>query len=253
MLTNEQKEQLRFLRNLDKIIIPRNWTYWNHDTTYKPAEDKDPKKLSDNRCWDNIPTDSFIINREMSFASKIQRINQGLDYHGDPKIGYCNDANALPFEIRVLQPKEEKLPDIFNDEQECKTRGRWWCGLDDGRHPKLPGGEEVCVFASTQFDEASGEKVDIVYCVLARDLELVTKDIKKELIVNNNLKYNGNIKIVGKYAYELDEPTVLKKDNDFTRLHDTSLNINNTSNNMAMPAGYKLDYKKNYRKPQKKM
>lgn len=174
MLTNEQEKSLNFLRGLDKIIIPRNWTYWNHDTMFKPAEFKQAKNALDARCWDSIPTDRFVTNQVMSFRNRTERIKQCLDNHGAISVGYSPTSDSLLFQIRVLQPKETKIKELFNSDQEIKTRKSWYCGIPgtgNSGHPKLPVNEEVCVFASANYDEVSGEKIDVVYCVLARDVE----------------------------------------------------------------------------------
>lgn len=84
-LTEKQKEDLKYLRNLDRIIIPKEFTYWCHNTMYKPKEDCLTE--SDKRCWNDIPTDSFILKKEMSFVTRVQRVDSALDYDNLPSVG----------------------------------------------------------------------------------------------------------------------------------------------------------------------
>ena len=53
---------LEYLRKLDRIIIPEEFTYFVHNTQFGKNEKKT------DRMWEKIPTDSFTINKEMSFV-----------------------------------------------------------------------------------------------------------------------------------------------------------------------------------------
>lgn len=61
-LTDEQKENLTYLRKMAHIVIPSEYTYWCHNTMYKPAQDC--VSASDKRCWNEIPVDSFVIKKK---------------------------------------------------------------------------------------------------------------------------------------------------------------------------------------------
>ena len=69
MLSEKQLEDLKYLRSLDRIIIPSEFTYWCHSTMYKPASDC--VTLSDKRCWNEIPTDNFTIKRVAVIQMKL--------------------------------------------------------------------------------------------------------------------------------------------------------------------------------------
>ena len=94
-LTSKQQEDLEYLRTLENIVIPSEYTHWCHSTMYKPKEDY--TSYSDSRCWNGIPTDRFIIRNEMSFVTRVQRINTGLDYGNQPSLVCANTANSLSF------------------------------------------------------------------------------------------------------------------------------------------------------------
>jgi hypothetical protein len=133
-LTDKQKQDLDYIRNLDKIVIPKEYTYWCHSTMYKPINDC--LTTADKRCWNDIPTDKFITKKEMSFVTRTQRINSSLDYGNQPALTYANTSNSLPFQIRVLQPKHKYILSLYEDEKIQKRHFFEERGLGDGRHPK---------------------------------------------------------------------------------------------------------------------
>ena len=113
-LSEKQLEDLKYLRSLDRIIIPSEFTYWCHSTMYKPASDC--VTTSDRRCWNEIPTDNFTVRGEMSFVTRTQRVDTALDYGNKPMTTYANTSGSLPFQIRVLQPKHDAVKVLYESE-----------------------------------------------------------------------------------------------------------------------------------------
>lgn len=240
MLSEKQLEDLKYLRSLDRIIIPSEFTYWCHSTMYKPASDC--VTLSDKRCWNEIPTDNFTIKREMSFVSRTQRLDSALDYGGRPSTTYANTAGSLPFQIRVLQPKHDFVKELYEKEED--VRRHYFCerGLGDGRHPKLPGKTDVYVINFATKDDVSDSLIDIVYCVTAEDISIVA-DLVRKIVNENNIEYNTNIQIVNNRAKENNVPTVIERCKDKRRFFDLKLRNGNDAY-LVKEAGYKEDYKK---------
>lgn len=238
-LSQKQKDDLAYLRNLDNIVIPKEYTYWCHSTMYKPKEDC--VSVSDNRCWNELPTDNFVIKKEMSFVGRTQRVNQALDYGNDPSLSYANTKDSLPFQIRVLQPKHQYVTSLYEDQKDQSRHFFCERGLGDGRHPKLPGNTEVFVFAFSRKDDVSDGKIDIVYAITKEDISRVA-DLVRKLEKNGELSLNVNMRIVDNRACEDDVATVIEKSFDKERFFDTKLTLKDSC--MIKEAGYKSEYKK---------
>lgn len=236
-LTDEQKEDLMYLRKMENIVIPREYTYWCHNTMYKPTQDC--VTASDKRCWNEIPVNNFAVKREMSFTTRTQRINTALDYGNDPALSYANTDNSWPFQIRVLQPKYEHIKTVYEDEQDQRKHYFYERGLGDGRHPKLPGKTEVFIFAFAKKDDVSDGVIDIVYGVCKEDISKVANLVRK-LEKYGKLPLNTNIQIIDNRAHEANCPTVLEKSKDYERFADTKYKLDGVT--VTKQAGYKKDY-----------
>ena len=247
-LTEKEKDDLKFLRGLDRIIIPKEFTYWCHSTMYKPLEDC--KTFSDKRCWNEIPTNSFTIKREMSFVDRIGRINSALDYGNLPAVTYANTANSLPFQIRVLQPKHKYVPVLYKDP--AAQEQQYWAerGLGDGRHPKLPNKTELYVFSFAQKDDVSDQAIDIIYCISKRDISIIA-DLVRTIIKEGSTSYNRNINIIDNRAFENNVPTVISRSTNQSRFFDMKIVDKEGNPQLIKKAGYKEDYNKLIKKNNK--
>lgn len=239
-LSEKQIEDLKYLRNLDRIIIPSQFTYWCHSTMYKPKADC--KTTSDKRCWNEIPTEKFTIKGEMSFVDRIQRINSALDFGTQPTITYANTAHSVPFQIRILQPKHAFIKSLYTNEIDQKRHYFFERGLGDGRHPKLPGNTEIYIINFSEKDDVSDTKIDIVYGVTKEDISLIA-DLIRRIFKENDISYNTNIKIIDNKAYEDNVPTILEKSKNRSRFFDSKLKTIGEIY-LFKEAGYKEDYKK---------
>ena len=232
MLTEKQERNLQILRDMPEIFIPSDFTYWCHNTMYKP--EKDWAGPSDRRNWTEIPTDEITIKGEMSFVTKVQRIQSAVDFGSKPSTRYANTENSLPFQIRVIHPKRNCLKKMKDDglitEDDFKKKIRQCDGLGDYRHPKLPSKTKIYIIGSTTKDEISGEKIDIVYGVPEEDIELLTKQVLKDY--TTNCKEDANYSIEDNYVSEAYRPTVIAKNEDRSRLFDSA----------TRQAGYKTEY-----------
>lgn len=240
-LTEKEKEDLKFLRGLDRIIIPKEFTYWCHSTMYKPLEDCHTQ--SDKRCWNQIPTSNFTIKKEMSFVGRVQRVNDALDYGSLPTITYANTVASLPFQIRVLQPKHEYVESLYKDVTVQRQHYFAERGLGDGRHPKLPGNTKLYVFSFAQKDDVSDQSIDIVYCVDKKDISLIA-GLVKNTIREGNVSYNRNIRITNNRAFENDVPTIIERSANQSRFFDMKIVDKAGNAQLIMKAGYKEDYNK---------
>ena len=239
-LTSKQQEDLLYLRKLDRIIIPKEFTYWCHSTMYKPLEDC--KDTSDKRCWNEIPTNKITLKKEMSFVSRTQRINSALDYGNKPSIQYANTKDSLPFQIRALQVKHKYIKEVYDDKDTQNKHFYWERGLGDGRHPKLPSKLDLYVFAFSTQDDVSDSIIDIVYCIDKNDISFVADKVRE--ISQKNTSIEVNIEIINNHAYENDIATIISKSNDMNRFFDLRLVSGNGDTGMIKQAGYKQDYKK---------
>lgn len=222
MLTDKQQENLQILRDMPDIFIPSRFTYWCHSTMYKPEADW--VGVRDKRNWKEIPTDFFATTREMSFVTKVQRLQTAVDFNREPDVTYANTENSLPFQIRIVQPKRTCLKDLKESgkitEEDYKKKMWNNNGLGDYRHPKLPSRTNIYIFGSTEKDEISGQKIDIVYGVAEEDIDLFMEEIKQEYIANCEI--DSNYKIVDRKVYEEDKPTIILKSENEQRLTDKS-------------------------------
>jgi len=232
MITDKQQKNLQFLRDMPDIFIPSRFTYWCHNTMYKP--ECDWVGHNDKRNWTEIPTDFFVIKKDMSFVTKVQRLQASVDYGKSPSTSYANTKNSLPFQIRVVQPRRTALKSFVEDglfsQDEFKTRMWNNNGLGDYRHPKLPRKTKIYIIGSATKDEVSGEKIDIVYGVAEEDIDILVAELMKEY--KTDCQEDANYCVESGTVFEFDKPTIILKNQDETRLKDT----------LTQLAGYKKDY-----------
>ena len=183
-------EALQYLQSIDQIIMPPQFTYFNHCTSFQ-AEALQKNKLFQ-KSWTQIPIDGFVIKKEMSFTERNQRIDEALGYGGKEKAGiqYAMPNGAKAFIIRVIMPKKNLSPEdkekIGIDEVYNRTLQQEYMGLGDGRHPKLRHGEHILMFASSTIDEVSGQKIDILYGVREQDVIRYATAVKEALSIQNS-------------------------------------------------------------------
>lgn len=214
--------ELLYLRNLEKIIFPKEFTYFNHCTYYIPDSIK--QRMVNGKYitgWSSIPIDKLTIRREMSFVERKSRIDSCLCYGNKlskTSIIYNLADYAKPFIIRVIMPKRSFITkDNINDPY-IKDLYKIYSGLGDGRHEKLPSKTNLLPFASSQVDEMSGKKIDIIYCIREIDLNWYASLVKetlefrkpKEFVLPDNVDRNSNFEF-------LDGDLMLERDLDFSR------------------------------------
>lgn len=166
-------EALAYLRKLDMIIIPTQFTYFNHCTSYQNEAIQAKQVIK--KSWTEIPTDEFTIKREMSFVERTERMEEALGYGSVTKaqIKYALPYGAKPFIIRVIMPKrrlsdEDKENLRIDDEYQAELEKCYIGG--DYRHPKLRNGEQIFIFGSSTIDEISGQHIDILYGIRKTDV-----------------------------------------------------------------------------------
>ena len=240
-LTREQEEDLKFLRSLKKIIIPKEFTYWCHSTMYKPVEDCVSR--SDDRCWNEIPTNMFTTKKEMSFVTRMQRVKSALDHGNKPAVTYANTADSFPFQIRVLQARNDKIKVVYSNPEDAKRHFYWDRGLGDGRHPKLPSKTDVYIISFAQKDDVSNQYIDIVYGVVKEDISLIAKLIREQ-VKDINPEICVDYDVVSGYPMEKDRALIIERTNDRSRFFDTNIIGKSKEIVLVEPAGYKQDYQK---------
>ena len=213
---------IEFLRGLRSVIIPRNFTYFNHCTGYIPQSIVDMMvKGKYARGWNSIPTDSFVVSGEMSFVERKGRIDSCLDYRkplSQADIIYTLSDYSKPFMIRVIMPRRSFVKDESKSREYREELMKIYSGFGDGRHEKLPGKTKLLVFGSSQVDEISGKKVDIIYCIREEDLDWYSEEVRniirigsiEEFSIPSNLTRNSD------FSFLLGD-TMLPKDKDFSR------------------------------------
>ena len=238
MLSEKQQKNLQFLRDMPDIFIPSEFTYWCHSTMYKP--EKDWCSIRDKRNWTEIPTESFSINKDMSFVTKVQRLQTAVDFNKTPDITYANTENSLPFQIRIVQPRRISLKklkeDGFISEDEFKKKMWNNNGLGDYRHPKLPKGTKIYIFGSTEKDEISGQKIDIVYGIAEEDIDIFVAKMLREY--SSSCQEDANYCVVDGRVEEQNKPTIILKSENRSRLKDLS---------ETEKAEYKIEYENSVR------
>ncbi len=179
------QEKIEILRKMDSIIIPYDFTYFHHSTSYIPAKIKERVKNGKYiRRWTELPQSEFVIKGEMSFVERDDRIKQVLEYRrplSEAAIIYTLPDYSKPFCIRVIIPKLDairkgRLP--ISEEYKRETE-KLYFGYGDGRHPKLKNGERIILIGNAMIDEVSGKMVDIFYGVRECDIDLYFDSISK--------------------------------------------------------------------------
>lgn len=223
-LIKNHEDALKFLKVNKNIVVPPEYTYLVHNTSYKPdygmGED-DIKK----RSWSKIPNKEFVIKQEMSFVERLERMRAALA-HGSldrASVDYANPTDALPFQIRVIYPsrqltKEQQVLMNISDERYKEIK---YChlGLGDGRHAKLKKDEKIHIFACTQMDEASRKKIDIVYGVCDKDIVAYSNMVKNWTEQNKDAAIEEDIpQSIDDTRNQRKTTLVLNKDKDLSRI-----------------------------------
>ena len=208
------KSALEFLKNLDFIIMPKQFTYFNHCTHYKPSEN-----------WDELPIEEFTIRKEMSFLERRRRIIEGLDKGSVEEIDvtYTPSIDSKPFIIRVIMPKQnlskQDLIDLDIDDEYYKKLRLEHNGLMGGySHPKLASGEKIHIFACSTVDEVSKKTIDIFYGVREQDVLRYANTVYNELTKKSSYDEPIMPKSKNDRDFEFEHRTYsIKKSKDFSR------------------------------------
>ena len=190
MSFNSSDEALKYLQQLDAIIMPPQFTYFNHCTSFQ-AEALQKNSLF-KKSWTQMPIDGFIINREMSFKERNARIDEALGYGSRERasLSYTLPKGAKRFMIRVIMPKRnlsiEDQEKLQIDSEYSRLLQQEYMGLGDGRHPKLRSKEHILMFASSTVDEVSGETIDILYGVREQDIIRYAESVRESLKVQSS-------------------------------------------------------------------
>ena len=190
------------LRKMNQIIIPNTFTYLHHSTSYIPEYLKKRMLYGQYvRTWTSLPHDEFVINREMSFVERDDRIKDTLAFRKplkDTRILYTLYDYSKPFCIRVIIPNHYAVRGglLPVDENYKREIEKIYSGYGDGRHAKLKHGEKILLFGSTRTDEISGKSIDIFYGVRECDLTIyyysVLNTIKKGFVINPEPNISNN-------------------------------------------------------------
>ena len=226
-------DAIEFLKGLDGIIMPVDFTYLNHCTSYILPQNKNNPKI-----WQELPTEGFTLYKEMSFTERDARIISALEFGGVDKapIKYgIPSLPHLPFIIRVIIPKLHNNLNLPESKQ--KELELIYSGYGDNRHPKLSSGTNIYMFACSTVDEVSGKKVDILYGARSQDIIMyankVYDEVKKQTVYPpakmpeveeiKDIQKMGTIKIVTKRKvftsdFEFNHHTyTIPKNKDFGR------------------------------------
>ncbi len=178
-----KESALQYIRQCNCIILPSLYTYWCHSSLYSPYGQ------SVGNVWSSLPTDVIEVKHEMSMLSRVQRFkytieNKNLDY---APINYKVNKNpALKyFQLKVVMPKprltDDEKKSLGKDQQYFIDLSRAYCGLGDGRHPKLPNKTKIYIFGYMKTDEMSGKPIDTVWGVREEDLINYANSVQREL------------------------------------------------------------------------
>jgi len=256
----DKRKCLEALRKLDKVVIPESFTYWVHNTAYGIKESKY------DRLWDEIPTEDFTVQREMSFVTRDDRVKEALSFGGIHKASnsYAIHKGAKNFQIRVLMPKRnlstQQIADLQMSPEELSLLAREYNGLGDYRHPKLQGKEHIFIFASHQTDEMSGATIDILYGIREQDIERYTRATHAALqhpttsyfqLTERTQKYNRNFEAdnydeyeaaVSDYNIAISKPYCLPKASNLSRYQKRRIPNPNGGNDILLPSEFENDF-----------
>lgn len=239
------KEAIEYLKSLEDIIMPPQFTYFNHCTVYQSKSLKNPRYQS----WTELPLGEVILNKEMSFKDRNMRITQALEKGSleDAEIYYAKLDNSKNFMLRVIIPNanlsiddktELGIDEVYQTKLIQEHRG---FGTDP--HPKLKTGEKLLVFASSTVDEISGKKIDVFYAIREQDAIMYAKKVASEL--EKQSKYSTAILPTSSIydgTYDFDKHTyAIKKSKDFSRYTETKI-IGDSENGPIYGTEFTRDY-----------
>ena len=219
------EDAISFLRGLDKIYIPNDYTYFHHNTYYQTEYDKENTTYS--RAWVSIPVEDFYVSNSLSCVEMNDRISEALHYGGREKasIAYAHPKECKTFAIRIIMPKNRLSDDQYSmmglSPEEIQMLKREYAGLGDMRHPKLANKEHIIIIGSTTKDEVSGKDLDIVYGVREQDIIYYANEVARQ----NNI--------------------ALALDNDYLdRFKDKGLTSNDPDKALVVLSDFEQDYYK---------
>ena len=200
-------EKLEFFRRIDRIIIPSQFTYLNHCTSYISSDLK--QRAKNGRYihnWQILPFDEFVIKREMSFGERDSRIKEVLSYRkplSETDILYQLPDYSKPFIIRVILPKREKLRDgeIKISDDHKKQLEKIYIG-GDYRHPKIFNNDKIYIIGYSLEDEVSKKRVDIFYGVRESDIDIYYEYVVRAITKDGYL-INSDVNLAIKDEYGL--------------------------------------------------
>ena len=215
-------DAINYLRNLDDIVVPSQFTYFNHCTCFQGASIQDA--LHSRGGWTMLPTREFILNKEMSFTDRNLRINDALGYGTltEAMIRYKHLPMSKDFIIRVIMPKnnldEKEKNELSIDYDYNHDLMEIYSGYGDKRHPKLKKGEKIIMFACSSVDEVSGKNIDVFYGLREQDVIMYAKKVYSELSKQNKHPYFEMVKPTKQYDLEFERNTYfIKKAKSFSR------------------------------------
>lgn len=189
MTFKTQKEAIEYLKSLDSIVVPSQFTYFNHCTCYQNS--KIQTEMKSRGTWTGLPLNNVVLTQEMSFVERNRRIIEALEYGSVERanISYHSTPLSKNFILRVIMPKQNlSLQDKENlgitEEYQEKLRSEYR-GFGDGRHPKLGKGEKILIFACSTVDEISKKNIDIFYGVREQDVIMYANKVANELQKQN--------------------------------------------------------------------
>lgn len=241
----DSREAVEYLKSLEDIVMPPQFTYFNHCTMYQSKGMKNSRYQS----WTELPLGEVILNKDMSFKDRNMRITQAFEKGGlkYAEIGFGKVENSKNFMLRVIMPNEnlsiDDKAELGIDEAYQSKLTQEYRAFGTASHPKLKTGEKLLVFASSTVDEISGKKIDVFYAVREQDAIMYAKKVASELEKQN--KYNSAILPTTRTydgTYDFDKHTYsIKKDKDFSRYTETKI-IGDSANGPIYGTEFTRDY-----------
>ena len=188
-------DAISYLRSLDKVYVPSNYTYWHHNTYYQDRVEK--SKTNYSKAWEEMPAEDFYVEYTLSCVEREARIREAYDYGGPEhaSISYAHPENSKTFAIRIIMTKNNLSPDIYKDmsltADEIDMLKREYRGLGDMRHPKLAAKEHIIMIGSSTVDEVSGKPIDILYGVREQDAIAYATEVSRQKNIELELDNNG--------------------------------------------------------------
>ncbi len=210
----KMKSNLEYLRNLDEILLPQNFTYLHMNTYFQSERAKeryDEVHDEKSEAFTSIPTDTYNFNVITPFISREERVKEARKNPDSLIVNY--PGSSKPFDIRVILPKKNldtiSKTNLNISDVDSKKLDLIYDGFGDQTRPKLFA-TNVVFIGSTLSDELTGDNIDILYAVREEDVDRYLGDIERSDKIEKNESLGSNLKFNRFLTYNPNDSNFIK-------------------------------------------